>query len=285
VKIYTEPGEGTTIKVYLPRFTGDVETDAHIASEKPAKGAEPVLVVEDEPDVRAYSSETMRELGYTVFEAGDGETALRILEERPEIKLLFTDVGLPGRLNGRQLADEAKRRRPTLRVLFTTGYARNAIVHDGRLDPGVQLITKPFTYDGLASKLRELLDTHRPTCRVLLVEDELLIQMMTAEHLEAAGINVEVAARATEALQKLRMLKGEVDVAIVDVGLPDRRGDVLVSEMRSLYPGLAILFATGGGEDELRERYCSDARVDFISKPYLSDALLERVRRLCPSIS
>jgi len=123
VKIYTELGEGTTVKIYLPRFTGDADLDAPAAEnvQLPARGGEPVLVVEDEPDVRAYSCETMRELGYTVFEAGDGDAALRILDERPEIKLLFTDVGLPGRLNGRRLADEAKRRRPELRVLFTTG--------------------------------------------------------------------------------------------------------------------------------------------------------------------
>ena len=244
-------------------------------------GGEPVLVVEDEPDVRAYSCETMCELGYTVFEAGDGDAALRILDERPEIKLLFTDVGLPGRLNGRRLADEAKRRRPELRVLFTTGYARNAIVHDGRLDPGVQLITKPFTYDALAAKLRDLLDAHRPACRVLLVEDEILIQMMAAEQLESAGIEVEVSSTAADALQRLRLMKGEVDVAIVDIGLPDRKGDVLASEMRSLYPGLAVLFATGASEAELRCKFKDDARVAFIGKPYVPEALLEKVRQLC----
>ena len=282
VKIYTELNHGTTVKVYLPRFNGDAETDATgEQTELPARGGEPVLVVEDEPEVRAYSCETMRELGYTVFEAGDGETALRILEERPEIQLLFTDVGLPGRLNGRQLADEAKRRRPTLRVLFTTGYARNAIVHGGRLDPGVQLITKPFTYDALASKLRDLLDVHRPACRVLLVEDEILIQVMAAEHLEQAGIEVEVSSSAANALQRLRLMRGEVDVVILDVGLPDRKGDVLASEMRSLYPKLAILFATGASEDELRRKFAEDARVAFIGKPYMPDALLDQVRRLC----
>jgi CheY-like chemotaxis protein len=286
VKIYSELHHGTTVKIYLPRFTGDSDTDA-LAEQKqlPARGGEPVLVVEDEPDVRAYSCETMRELGYTVFEAVDGEAALRILDERPEIKLLFTDVGLPGRLNGRQLADEAKRRRPALRVLFTTGYARNAIVHGGRLDPGVQLITKPFTYEALATKLRELLDAHRPACRVLLVEDEVLIQMMAVEHLEQAGIQVEVSSTAADALQRLRLMQGEVDVAVVDVGLPDRKGDVLASEMRSLYPDIAVLFATGASGEELRLRFKDDARVTFIGKPYMPDALLDRIRQLCDARS
>jgi len=279
VKIYTEPGQGTTVKLYLPRFTGDVAEDAPPSSEPTSlKGSEPILVVEDEHDVRAYSCETLRELGYTVFEAPDGEAGLRLLDERPEIKLLFTDVGLPGRYNGRQLADEAKRRRPDLRVLFTTGYARNAIVHEGRLDPGVQLLPKPFTYDAVATKLRELLDPARPACRVLMVEDEILIQMMVVEELKEAGIEVEASTTAAEALQRLRLLRGEIDVAIVDLGLPDRRGDVLASEMRSLYPHLPILFATGASEEELRARYANDARVGFISKPYTPEAMIEKIR-------
>jgi CheY-like chemotaxis protein len=100
----------------------------------------------------------LAELGYNVVEASHGHAALKQLDAHPEIDLLFTDVGLPHGMNGRQLADEAVRRRPNLKVLFTSGYARNAIVHDGRLDPGVHLITKPFSYQGLAEKLRSILD-------------------------------------------------------------------------------------------------------------------------------
>ena len=97
---------------------------------------------------------------------------MRLLESHPEIALLFTDIGLPGGMNGRQLAEEARKRRPDLKVLFTTGYARNAIVHDGRLDPGVELITKPFTQAALAEKLRESSTRKRVPGRILLVEDE-----------------------------------------------------------------------------------------------------------------
>ena len=154
-------------------------------------------------------------------------------------------------------------------------------MHDGRLNPGVQLITKPFTYDALAAKLRDLLDAHRPACRVLLVEDEILIQMLAAEQLESAGIEVEVSSTAADALQRLRLMKGEVDVAIIDIGLPDRKGDVLASEMRSLYPGLALLFATGASEGELRRKFRDDDRVAFIGKPYVPEALLDKVRQLC----
>jgi len=101
----------------------------------------------------------LRELGYRVIEAPDGPTGLRLLDAHREIYLLFTDVGLPGGMNGRQLAEEAQRRNAGLKVLFMSGYARNAIVHHGRLDPGVELLLKPFTYQGLAAKIRHVLDT------------------------------------------------------------------------------------------------------------------------------
>jgi CheY-like chemotaxis protein len=160
-KIYSEVGEGTTIKLYLPRLlaAGAAEEESSFERPRPRGGAEVILVVEDESDVRSFVVNMLRELGYDVIEAADGATALRAIENRPDIRLLFTDVGLPGNLNGRQLADEASRRRPDLKILYTTGYARNAIVHQGRLDPGVELISKPFTYGALASRIRAMIDS------------------------------------------------------------------------------------------------------------------------------
>ncbi len=119
---------------------------------------ETILVVEDEPDLRAYTTEALRDLGYRVLEAAEGREALKIVERHPEIDLLFTDVVLTGGMNGRALSDEVTRRRPELPVLFTTGYTSNAIVHHGRLDPGMHLIGKPFTYAELATKVRQMLD-------------------------------------------------------------------------------------------------------------------------------
>jgi CheY-like chemotaxis protein len=130
------------------------------------------------------------ELGYNVLEAPNGKIALEILARNPDVRLLFTDVGLPGGMNGRQLAEVALQQSPKLKVLFTTGYARNAIVHDGRVDPGVQLITKPFTYAALAGKLRDLLDASAAPARILVVEDEMLIQMLTVESLEGLGFSI-----------------------------------------------------------------------------------------------
>jgi CheY-like chemotaxis protein len=118
-----------------------------------------ILVCEDDEDVRAYSLEVLRELGYGVLEAADGPAALNLLERAHQrVDLLFTDVVLPGGMTGAVLADRARALRPGLKVLFTTGYARNAIVHHGRLDPGVELITKPFSYSDLAMRVRDLLD-------------------------------------------------------------------------------------------------------------------------------
>ena len=159
VRAYSEVGEGTTIKLYLPRLAGDAATDERVEHKSvPARGVgETILVVEDDDNVRTATSDMLRELGYRVIAAADGTSALHLVDARPDIRLLFTDVGLPGGMNGRQLADAVRERRPELPVLFTTGYARNAIVHHGRLDPGIHLLPKPFTYADLADKLNRML--------------------------------------------------------------------------------------------------------------------------------
>lgn len=160
VKIYSEIGEGTTVKLYLPRYRGaEGVIDDSVETRGISRGrGEVVLVVEDDPDVRDYTIEMVSDLGYTVLSAADGGSALRQLDSHGEVVLLFTDVGLAGGMNGRQLAEQALRRQPRLKVLYTTGYARNAIVHQGRLDPGVEVVFKPFTYSDLAAKLRQILD-------------------------------------------------------------------------------------------------------------------------------
>ncbi len=160
VKIYSEPGEGTTVKIYLPRqAAGQQESDTDGPASPLPRGEqrEVVLVVEDEPAVRELSVELLSELGYRVLEADGAAAALRLIDAHPDIALLFTDVVMP-EINGRKLAEEACRRRKGLRVLFTTGYTRNAVVHNGVLDAGVDLIGKPFTIEELAAKVRSVLD-------------------------------------------------------------------------------------------------------------------------------
>ena len=161
VKVYSELDEGTTVKIYLPRYLGAEEHVEDAEQSQAANGAigtETILVVEDDDALRSYTVETLAELGYRVLPATNGAAALEILDSGNDIDLLFTDVVMPGGLNGRQLADEAVRRRPGLKVLFTTGYTRNAIMHHGRLDPGVEMVGKPFSSDELIRKVRAILD-------------------------------------------------------------------------------------------------------------------------------
>jgi signal transduction histidine kinase len=159
IKIYSEIGDGTTIKIYLPRLVGAAETLAagRQGPVQTGQAGEVILVVEDDPLMRKLSTEALLELGYTVLHSESAATALTILDGRPDIKLLFTDVVMP-ETNGKKLADEALRRRPDLKVLFTTGYTQNAVVHGGALDAGVNLLTKPFAIDQLATKVRAVLD-------------------------------------------------------------------------------------------------------------------------------
>jgi signal transduction histidine kinase/CheY-like chemotaxis protein len=159
IKVYSELGSGTTVKIYLPRFVGvAAEIAAEIAEPVPAGNRnEIILVVEDDPLMRRLSCEALHELGYTVFDSDGAANALAILDREPDIKLLFTDVVMPD-TNGKKLADEARRRRPNLKVLFTTGYTANAVVHGGVLDAGVNFLSKPFTLNQLAGKVRSVLD-------------------------------------------------------------------------------------------------------------------------------
>jgi signal transduction histidine kinase len=159
IKIYSEPGAGTTVKIYLPRQIG-VGAETKLSASEPVRTGdrnEIVLVVEDDPLMRRLTSETLHELGYTVFDSENAANALAILDREAGVKLLFTDVVMPD-TNGKKLADEALRRRPGLKVLFTTGYTANAVVHGGVLDAGVNFISKPFTLDQLAAKVRAVLD-------------------------------------------------------------------------------------------------------------------------------
>jgi len=158
VTIHSEVGKGTTVSLFLPRFIGevvaDVTTDAALLPF--ANAGETVLIVEDDPAVRVLVSAVLKELGYGFVEAGDADTAVPIIESAQRIDLLISDVGLPG-MNGRQLAEIGRQIRPELKVLFITGYAEHAAVRGGFLDPGMQLITKPFTFDLLTAKVREMI--------------------------------------------------------------------------------------------------------------------------------
>ncbi|MDO9218579.1 MAG: ATP-binding protein, partial [Lacisediminimonas sp.] len=155
--IYSEPGHGTTVKLYLPPVVGPAPVAALSGgNEQMTGGSEIILMVEDDEFVRRYAQGELRNLGYTVLAAENGMQALELLRAHVGIDLLFTDVVMPG-MGGRELAEQARQLRPGLRVLYTSGYTENAIVHNGRLDPGVLLLTKPYRRIELANKIREAL--------------------------------------------------------------------------------------------------------------------------------
>jgi CheY-like chemotaxis protein len=159
VRIYSELGKGTTMCVYLPRHVGETETvDEPEAAQQSEEGhGEIVLVIDDEPTVRMLICDVLLENGYTPLQAADGPTGLKILRSPVRIELLITDVGLPGGMNGRQIADAARVSRPDLKVLFITGYAENAVVGNGHLERGMAVLTKPFVMATLGNRIRELI--------------------------------------------------------------------------------------------------------------------------------
>ncbi|WP_158899374.1 response regulator [Burkholderia sp. L27(2015)] len=161
VKIYSEPGHGTTVRLYLPRVRQEEDRETQVDAGPAKGGTETVLVVEDDEDVRSTVVEMLTALGYTVLKAKDAQSALAIVESGVPIHLLFTDVVMPGPLRSTELARKARERLPLIAVLFTSGYTDNAIVHAGRLDEGIELLSKPYTYEALARKVRHVMRNQR----------------------------------------------------------------------------------------------------------------------------
>jgi CheY-like chemotaxis protein len=156
IRIYSEVGHGTTIKLYLPPARGGVEAAPAAAAALP-HGNETILVVEDDALVRNFVIAQLQSLGYRTIAAANGPAAMALIDDDKPFDLLFTDVIMPGGMTGRQLADEVRKRRPAVKVLYTSGYTDNAIVHQGRLDPGVLLLTKPYRKSQLANMIRRAL--------------------------------------------------------------------------------------------------------------------------------
>jgi CheY-like chemotaxis protein len=159
VRIYSEVGKGTTMCLYLPRFIGEADDADAVEPEFVDSGhGETILVIDDEPTVRMLMLEVLDDAGYRALEAADGPSGLKILQSDVRVDLLVTDVGLPGGMNGRQVADAARATRPDLKVLFVTGYAENAAVGNGHLEPGMEVITKPFVMTEFGNKVRDMID-------------------------------------------------------------------------------------------------------------------------------
>jgi CheY-like chemotaxis protein len=288
IKIYSEVGEGTTIKLYLPRSRENEDAYVVLQNQPVVGGSETVLVVEDDEQVRATVVDMLKELGYRVLKAGDATAALTVIDSGVPIDLLFTDVVMPGPLRSPELARKAKERLPELAVLFTSGYTENAIVHGGRLDPGVELIGKPYTKELLARKVRHVLANEKQkrmlkpeppampavpavavapeksACTVLVVEDDADIRNTTRDAIEFLGHEVIAVASAEEAMLQL---SGNVDILLTDMQLPGIQGSDLAQLAKAQFPHLKIVLASGFGQA------ASLPGVELLPKPYTLDML------------
>jgi CheY-like chemotaxis protein len=299
IKIYSEPGHGTTIRLYLPRTSQVEEVVAEVEAAPAQGGTETILVVEDNEGVRDTVVAMLVELGYRVLKAKDGTGALNVLESGIRIDLLFTDVVMPGIMRGPELARHARERIPNLAVLFTSGYTENAIVHGGRLDPGVDLLSKPYTSDALARKLRQVLagrdtaarssatrETYpahpKRSLQLLLVEDDVLIRDASAELLIGHGHAVAQASSAEAALDLLA--RNSFDVLVTDLGLPGLSGAALARLAARQQSGIGLVFATGaeGIGEELTDPF--DHAV-LLRKPYDEQGLLQAINAALPVAS
>ncbi|OZI46032.1 hypothetical protein CEK29_03770 [Bordetella genomosp. 5] len=314
VRIDSTPQQGTAIDIFLPRASAALpaQTTPGCQDEAPlprAREGETVLVVEDNDGVREHALHVLRELGYHTLAAAHADAALALIDTPVRIDLLFTDVGLPG-MNGRQLAEATRTRRPWLPVLYTSAYAAESLLRQGRLAPDVSLLAKPYALPDLARQVRARLDeapgeaparglndtdderhaaptapdgatagSDRP--RVLVVEDDELLRELTAEMLDGEGYDATLAASGGEALRV--MTDGAAlgfSAALIDLGLPDMSGADLACELRDRHPALPLLMVSGAPLPSLQQRFDGDRRFDYLPKPYRSEQLFEALSRL-----
>ncbi|WGM40248.1 CHASE3 domain-containing protein [Caulobacter sp. NIBR1757] len=271
IKIYSEPGQGTTVKLYLPRTRKAAVERTATQATAPAGRGQTILVVEDEQAVREAAVAMLTDMGFSALQADGPESALAILNGDAAIDLMFTDVIMPGAIKTRDFAARAQTLRPGLPVLYTSGYTENAIVHHGRLDEGVNLLSKPYGREALARKVMQALGGARPT--VLLVEDDALIREAAAEMIAALGYAVEPAGDGPGALAVLEGA-GRVDVLFTDLGLPGMNGRDLAAKALALRPDLRIVFATGELEPE------DGGGAAWLTKPYDAAALARVIGRI-----
>ena len=284
IKIYSEVGHGTTIKLYLPRTRR--QTDVMEKAAPAAQGgSERILVVEDDEGVRAAVADMLTELGYAVSRAEHAEAALAVLKtEKPD--LIFTDVVMPGAISTRDFTRLAQEMYPGIRVLYTSGYTQNAIVHNGKLDDDALLLSKPYRKDELARKLRSVFagTARGPIAppqtggapdmsalvrhgKVLVVEDVALIRLTTVDMVEEIGFVTAEAGDGAEALAILQKDDG-IEILLTDLGLPGMNGRQLVEEALRLKPGLKVIIASGYSTSEDEGGARLPATVAYLTKPF-----------------
>jgi PAS domain S-box-containing protein len=311
VKIYSEEGHGTTIRIYLPRVRQEEDLETNIDAGPAKGGTETILAVEDDEEVRTTVVEMLSDLGYRVLKAKDAQSALAIVESGVPIDMLFTDVVMPGPLRSTELARKARERLPAIAVLFTSGYTDNAIVHSGRLDEGIELLSKPYTHEALARKVRYVLQAQNPQAAeiaeaeqhlleidppvmpdsadsfvaqtrlpILLVEDDELIRVSTAELLRTFDFDILEAEGEHDAKQILS--EHAISVMLTDVGLAGKSGIDLALDVCRERPDLRVIFLTGYDLVLTPEQRAVLPHAILLRKPYdpldLIDALKTPLR-------
>ena len=270
IKVHSAPGAGTTFKIYLPRSLEKLAEPPAGLTGPVLGGGETILVVEDDAPVQHTVVDMLRGLGYDVLHADDGASALALLGTGVAVDLLFTDVVMPGPVSSKELAQQARLLLPELAVLFTSGYTHNAIMQGGRLDPGVELLSKPYQREDLARRIRHVLADRRlvgapdPSGRrILLVEDNDDAREMTTEMLNILGHTVHGVASAEAALPLLGM--PGLEVLVTDISLPTMSGLELARHARAHWPQLEVVFASG---HDWGASLMQDASARFLRKPF-----------------
>jgi PAS domain S-box-containing protein len=291
IRLYSEVEEGTTVRVYLPRSTGTAVEPARSKASGLKHGNETILVVEDDAKVRETVVDLLGGLGYAVLKANNAEQALAVVESGVHIDMLFTDVVMPGALRSPEMVRRAVQKLPALKVLYTSGYTQNAIVHGGRLDPGVELLSKPYSRQQLAFKIRQVLGNdgvdataaeedvtqfdpdagavwEPARLRILVVEDDASLRGAVCELLTLIGITPQQAASGAQALATLRA--GSFDVLFTDIVMPDMSGIELAQRASELDPELRVVFASG---NPIPDHDSFAFKWTALRKPYTLDQL------------
>ena len=276
IGVTSEPGRGSSFHIYLPRLTTADAVHPVTSALGPApRGLETVLVVEDQDAVRKFASTVLESCGYHVLQASEGHSAIALARSYPEtIHVLLTDVVLP-LMNGRAVADEIHKTRPEIKVLYTSGYAKETIGSHGMLDAGLTYLPKPFSPDQLAAKVREVLSARNRPARILIADDEAGVRGFLRRVLEGAGYEVIEAADGKQALRELQA--GSLDLVIMDLVMPGQGGAETIMALRKEAAGIRIIVMSGAFEGKYLEAARNFGAQAVLTKPVSPDMLLAEV--------
>ncbi len=276
VAIYSEIGVGTTFKVYFPATTEPLTEEASIPEVKSLRGTETILIVEDDASLREYAATVLKDLGYQVYEAADGEEAVAIGKaQQGRIDLLITDVVMP-KMGGRDLAEVLAPLAAHMRVLYVSGYTENAIVQHGVLQPGLDFLAKPFGPEQLAAKVREVLATPVRPRSILLVDDDAAVRDLLGIGLRQAGYDVSLASDGTEALSICR--RKPIDLLITDLVMPEREGFEIIRYFREKLPHVPIIVISGAFSGKLLRAAQQLGAREALQKPVDLAKMVQTVR-------